>query len=116
MTDRMRLSSVLLLAVLVGSATGGLSGTYIIRSDGSGDFLNLYHAGSVLRDSGLSGNVVLELYGDTLDSYMIASSVAGSDTWTTTIRPGPGESPVLADGPLLRDRILVPHRLPDVLK
>ena len=85
-----------LLAVSL--ALGGMSGTYTIKPDGSGDFRTIYEAGTTLSDSGLSGDCVFEVYGDTLDASLILSDVAGSGTWTTTFRPGPGEHPVLAGG------------------
>ncbi|MBM3315570.1 hypothetical protein FJY71_07005, partial [candidate division WOR-3 bacterium] len=82
-------------------ALAGMSGTYTIKSDGSGDFLSIYEAGNTLSDSGLSGDCVFELYGDTLEAAAILDAVAGSDTWTTTFRPGPGEHTVVADGMFL---------------
>jgi hypothetical protein len=43
----------------------------------------------------MSGDCVFEIYGDTLDGWFGAWQVAGSDSWTTTFRPGPGASPVI---------------------
>ncbi len=79
-------------------ALGGMSGTYTIKPDSTGDFVTVYQASIALCDSGLSGDCVFEVYGDTLAADAILDAVAGSDSWTTTFRPGPGEHPLVADG------------------
>jgi hypothetical protein len=75
---------VLAFCLPVSAGLAGMSGTYTIKPDGTGDFL--------------SGNCVFELYGDTLSGFFAADEVAGSDSWATTFRPGPGQSPVIAGG------------------
>lgn len=83
--------------VLATAAHAGLSGTYAIKPDGSGDFRYLYEAASALADSGLSGDCVLELYGDTAPYGADFIQSPGASVWTTTIRPGPGQHPTCDD-------------------
>jgi len=87
--------TVYVLCVLTAVGFAGLNGTYTIKPDGSGDFLTLWDAGEALVDSGMSGNCVFEIYGDTLSGSFSAWNVAGSDSWMTTFRPGPEASPVI---------------------
>lgn len=91
-------------AVLLGVAVpvlAGLHGTYTIKPDGSGNFRTLYEAAGALNDSGVAGDCVFEVYGDTLDANATLDMVAGSDSCTITFRPGPGEHPVLTGGRLV---------------
>ena len=90
-----RIALAVTLSLVASIATGGLSGTYTIKPGGGGDFLSLYAAGEALDSAGISGDCVFEIYGDTLDGSFGADLVAGSDSWTTTFRPGPGEDPVI---------------------
>jgi len=86
------ISAVCLLAA---AGLAGLSGTYTIKPDGTGDFLSLWDASETIDSAGLSGNCVFELYGDTLSGAFAADEVVGSEFWTTTFRPGPGASPII---------------------
>ena len=90
------LVSAFCLLTSVGFA--GLSGLYTIKPDGGGDFISLWDAGVALMDSGITGDCVFEIYGDTLSGFFGAEHVAGSDSWTTTFRPGSGADPVIEGG------------------
>jgi len=92
------MTATIVMSLLASVAIGGLSGTYTIKPEGGGDYLSLYAAGVALTDSGMSGNCVFEIYGDTLEGRFGGEKVAGSETWTTTFRPGPGADPLLLDG------------------
>lgn len=89
------MTATIVFSLLASVAIGGLSGTYTIKPGGGGDFPSLYAAGEALVDSGISGNCVFEIFGDTLDGSFGAWGVSGSDSWTTTFRPGSGASPVI---------------------
>jgi len=89
------MTAAIAFSLLASVAIGGLSGTYTIKPGGGGDFLSLFAAGEALVDSGVSGNCIFEIYGDTLDGWFGAWGVTGSDSWTTTFRPGPGANPVI---------------------
>ncbi len=89
---------LLAIGCLLSAVYAGLSGNYTIKPDGTGDFVSLYLAGEALTDSGISGDCVFEVFGDTLDATCDARYVAGSDSWTTTFVPGAGETPVLTGG------------------
>jgi hypothetical protein len=86
---------IVAFGLLASIAIGGLSGTYTIKPGGGGDFLSLDAAGQALDSAGMSGDCVFEIYGDTLYGTFLADGVAGSDSWTTTFRPGSGASPVI---------------------
>jgi hypothetical protein len=88
----------LAVALFASVAAAGMSGTYTIKPDGSGDFRTIYEAGFALGDSGLSGDCVFEVYGDTVPADVLLDGVPGSDSCRTTFRPGPGARPVLASG------------------
>ena len=85
-------------SLLASVAMGGLSGTYTIKPGGGGNFLSLFAAGEALDSLGMSGNCIFEVYGDTQYASCYLGPVAGSESWTTTFRPGPGQSPVLLTG------------------
>ena len=92
------ISATVAFSLLASVAIGGLSGTYTIKPGGGGDFISLQAAGEALTGSGMSGNCVFEIYGDTQSAQCSVGSVAGSGSWTTTFRPGPGANPVLWTG------------------
>ena len=89
------MTATIVFSLLASVAIGGMSGTYTIKPGGGGDFLTLEAAGEALESLGMSGNCVFEIYGDTLSAWFTAYGVAGSDSWTTTFRPGPGADPVI---------------------
>ena len=89
------MTATIVFSLLASVAIGGMSGTYTIKPAGGGDFLTLYAAGEAIDSLGMSGNCVFEIYGDTLPGPFYADGVSGSDSWTTTFRPGPGEDPVI---------------------
>jgi hypothetical protein len=100
-------SKLVLLAVcclLPAVAHSRLSGTYTVKQDSTGDFVDLEHVGYLLTDSGICGDCVFELYGESLSiAWFYLGEVPGSDSWSITFRPGPGQTPVLYDGDLHAD-------------
>jgi len=90
------LVSAFCLLISVGFA--GLSGTYTIRPDGSGDFASFHEACVVLGDSGLSGDVVFDAYtGDYSDGPIGLGSIAGNDSLSITFRAAEGEAPAMVN-------------------
>jgi len=92
------IAATVAFGLLASLAMGGMSGTYTIKPGGGGNFLSLFAAGEALDSLGMSGNCIFEVYGDTQYANCYVGPVAGSESWTTTFRPGPGASPVLLGG------------------
>lgn len=79
----------------VGALSAHLHGTYTIRPDSTGDFVDFQSAGNALMDSGIDGDCVFEadagIYGYPVD----LCDIAGNDSWAITFRNVAGEKPLL---------------------
>jgi hypothetical protein len=91
-----RISLTLTLGLLASIAAGGMSGIYTIKPHGGGDFWSLVSVSDALESLGMSGNCVFELYDTITQDQFYTMHVTGSESYTTTFRPGPGEN-VLVD-------------------
>jgi len=82
--------------VLTSVGVAGMSGTYTIKSDGTGDFLDFQSAAHALADSGMSGDCVFEAYTGSYPYGVGLGNVPGNDSWSITFRAAAGEHPVVA--------------------
>jgi len=94
----MKVSNLLLaVSCSLSAVFAGLSGTYTIKPDGSGDFPDFQSAANALVDSGISGDCIFEAYTGYYNYGVDLYDVPGSDSWSITFRRAAGEQPVIAE-------------------
>jgi hypothetical protein len=79
-------------------ALAGMSGTYTIKPDGSGDFRAFYEAAESLTSQGVSGDCEFIAYTGTYHEHVILSELINNHTYTLTFRPAEGESVTITYG------------------
>ncbi|MFO7651186.1 MAG: right-handed parallel beta-helix repeat-containing protein, partial [bacterium] len=87
--------TLLVLLLLAGiAAAQPMSGTYTVKADGTGDFLNPYLAGEAVRTRGAVGDVTFDIYSGVyvIPGYIYLYQVPGSDTCDITFRAATGQS------------------------
>ena len=83
------------LLALASVALAGMSGTYTVKPDGTGDFLGFWEAGESLMTYGISGDCVFEAYNGNCRWMELA--VVATDTFTLTFRPAEGQDSARAE-------------------
>jgi hypothetical protein len=83
--------------LLASAGFAGLSGTYTIKPDSTGDFPDFQSAANALVDSGISGDCMFEAYTGHYTYEVDLHDVSGTDSWSITFCNAAGEHPVVAD-------------------